>query len=152
MIFYNICLTLTNIFPKTNSFKTLFPDINMIRWFEKHSNISLLIVIIIAGFIFYVSSWEFAPKTPLPPNLNAILYHIGIFFLLAFFVFISLIQGRKKQWLVFAILLSLFYAVSDEFHQYFVPGRVTSFGDVFLDSVGIVFALVIYMIILEMRR
>lgn len=34
--------------------------------------------------------------------------------------------------------ISVFYAVSDELHQYFVPGRNASVWDVLLDGVGVI--------------
>jgi len=36
------------------------------------------------------------------------------------------------------------YAVSDEFHQYFVPGRGPRWGDVMLDSFGAALGIIIY--------
>lgn len=40
-----------------------------------------------------------------------------------------------------AWLLAVFYAVTDEFHQSFVPGRTAWVGDVVIDSVGALFGL-----------
>jgi VanZ family protein len=37
----------------------------------------------------------------------------------------------------FLILISYLYALSDEFHQYFVPGRSAHFRDTFFDLTGI---------------
>lgn len=39
-----------------------------------------------------------------------------------------------------AILISLFYAFTDEIHQLFVPGRGGQLKDVAIDSVGILLA------------
>ena len=36
----------------------------------------------------------------------------------------------------YSVLLSFFYAVSDEIHQHFVPGRSMQLSDVLLDSFG----------------
>jgi hypothetical protein len=40
-----------------------------------------------------------------------------------------------------AWLLTVLYAISDEFHQSFVPGRHASWGDVLYDAAGAFFAL-----------
>lgn len=45
---------------------------------------------------------------------------------------------------VYAALLSLIYAASDEFHQLFVYGREGKLFDVGIDSIGIAMALLIY--------
>lgn len=57
---------------------------------------------------------------------------------------------------IFKVLISFFvgviYAVLDEVHQYFVPGRVTSIIDVGIDSLGAltgIFLLVILIIFIE---
>ena len=45
-------------------------------------------------------------------------------------------QKRKKhKWIAFAI--GALYAVSDEVHQYFVPGRSCEVADVLIDSLGV---------------
>ncbi len=39
--------------------------------------------------------------------------------------------------MVISIALAVLYAISDEFHQYFVPGRAAKILDVGIDSLGI---------------
>ncbi len=50
-------------------------------------------------------------------------------------------QGRftqlQKQALLFAIFFGILYAISDEIHQYFVPGRKMDVLDVLADSLGV---------------
>jgi VanZ family protein len=50
-------------------------------------------------------------------------------------------SGRSQNYritkLVLAAFLAFLYSVSDEFHQTFVPGRVGTYEDVLIDSVGI---------------
>lgn len=43
------------------------------------------------------------------------------------------------MWL--SVLISFLYAVSDEYHQSFVPGRGPAFRDVLIDTIGASFAL-----------
>lgn len=47
-----------------------------------------------------------------------------------------LLRALGRPWLAFA--LGVAYAVSDELHQHFVPGRVGSPLDVGIDAVGVV--------------
>jgi VanZ family protein len=44
--------------------------------------------------------------------------------------------GAKKVSLFLALVLALLYAVTDEWHQAYVPGRSASFFDVLVDSCG----------------
>jgi VanZ family protein len=45
------------------------------------------------------------------------------------------------------LLISLAYAISDEFHQLFVAGRFASVKDVIVDMVGSLFALLVVKIL-----
>ena len=45
-------------------------------------------------------------------------------------------RGWQWKWALWALLLACGYALSDEFHQSFVPGRRASLRDVWLDSAG----------------
>jgi len=122
----------------------------MIRWFEKKRSLSLFITLAIAVGIFAVSSRSF--DSPVSGGgLIPILYHLAAFFFLAIFLFISFVGGRKIWIAPFCFVVAVLYGISDEIHQYFVPGRFMSFGDVFIDAVGISFALLIYSISLELR-
>jgi len=123
----------------------------MIGWFEKHNKISWVITIIGAIAIFYISSLSF--KGGGGPGIMSILYHILAFFCFALFLLISLVKGKEKYSLfILGIIISIAYGISDEIHQFFVPGRYCSFSDVGLDSVGIVFAFMIYFISVKYRR
>src|SRR4030042_1745839 len=65
--------------------------------------------------------------------------HIIEYAILAF-LFIRALKQEKTGFaktLIFSIILSLFYALSDEYHQTFVLGRHGSFKDVGIDSIGI---------------
>ena len=48
---------------------------------------------------------------------------------------------------VFAIVFGMLYAISDEWHQSFVPGRYASVYDVLFDILGVVLAAVTYRIV-----
>jgi VanZ family protein len=117
---------------------------SIINWFEKHSSASWLITIIIASTIFYLSSKTFQ-GTSTTSNLS-IIYHFFAFFFLAAFLLISLIKGKISNPLlfVFGIGLAIIYGISDEIHQYFVPGRHFSLFDILTNSTGILTASTIY--------
>lgn len=64
--------------------------------------------------------------------------HFCIFVALGFFATLSLLSFGVKTIKNFAISFpfSVLYAVSDEIHQYFVPGRAFQFSDILVDSLG----------------
>lgn len=65
--------------------------------------------------------------------------HFTLFFLLAASVANSLFQlfGTEKMKLfIIASLFCLLYAITDEIHQMFVPGRAAMFVDIIIDFAG----------------
>ena len=52
---------------------------------------------------------------------------------------------RKRTWVLtlFAWLLAILYAASDEWHQSFVPSRTAALGDVLIDSTGAALGLLV---------
>ncbi len=119
----------------------------IINWFEKHSKISWILTVFIAIFIFYMSSRTF--KGGGGKGYLSYIYHLSIFFLLSFFLLISLTKssltkGNFRKNIILSVLISILYGITDEIHQYFVPGRYPSIIDVITNSVGILLAGVIY--------
>jgi VanZ family protein len=51
---------------------------------------------------------------------------------------------ENAGWLT--ILIGSIYAISDEIHQFFVPGRSSDIGDVAADIIGIIIIILIYFI------
>jgi len=120
-----------------------------VGWFEKHYKLSSLITVFGAVAIFYMSSLTFEGVS-YTTNINSILYHFFAFFFFASFLYISSLKGKKKySFLILALIISLLYAILDEFHQFFVPGRNSSIVDFFIDSLGIMLASMIYAIRIE---
>ena len=64
----------------------------------------------------------------------------GLLYLTAF----SLGADKKKVY-VASVVIGALYAVSDEVHQYFVPGRACMIRDMLLDSVGVAFGAAVLM-------
>ena len=117
----------------------------MLSLFAKYKKTSWVMTILIAIMIFYISSLTFPPGTRATTNLS-IVYHISAFFFFAFFLFVSS-QPRKKELVLVVFLIAIAYSIIDEIHQFFVPGRSCSLFDFFLDSSGIIFAFMVYLIL-----
>ncbi len=126
----------------------------MVFWFEKHNKISWIIVILIAVFIFYMSSLSFKTVLTEGFGFKTTIYHFYAFFFLTIFLLISLIKGKlKNKNLIFiSIVLAILYGVSDEIHQLFVAGRVFTISDILIDSIGILFAGYLYLSVLLGRK
>jgi len=116
----------------------------IINWFEKNNVLSWIITILLAIIIFYISSLVFEPSGKGGFDIKPIAYHIVIFFVFGFFLLISLVKGKYKNRILLAILIAFLYAISDELHQFFVPGRSCSIFDVWLDFTGVLMAGVLY--------
>ncbi len=73
--------------------------------------------------------------------------HLAEYAILCFLVSKTLsftLKNNIKRYVpLFAILIALLYAISDEFHQSFVPGRSAEVYDVFADGMGAVLSQII---------
>lgn len=123
----------------------------MIGFFEKKSWLSLLISIIIAAAIFYMSSRRvFA--TGIGGGWQAIAYHFFAFFFLSAFLLLAIVRGKNKNLFFTAILIAIAYGISDEIHQFFVPNRNCCINDVLVNSLGIMFSGFFYSLRLKFRK
>ena len=90
--------------------------------------------------IFGLSS---TPDLPAPPGgLSDVGAHALAYGVLAVFMLRALADTRWDgvtiRTTLAAFCLTLLYGLTDEFHQWFVPGRVSEWRDVFADAVGAV--------------
>ncbi|MBU2053202.1 MAG: VanZ family protein [Nanoarchaeota archaeon] len=119
----------------------------MISFFEKHNKLSWAVTTIISIIIFTLSSIAFEGGYGIATNTNSIIYHFTAFFFLGAFLLISLLEGKKSYSLLFlGIIIAIVYGITDEIHQFFVPGRYCSIFDASVDSIGVLFAGVIYFV------
>lgn len=76
--------------------------------------------------------------------------HFFEYFILGVLSQLSVITFKKYKILLRAMISTGFcvlYAVSDEIHQYFVPGRACRIGDILIDSMGSILAITIILIV-----
>ncbi|MBR6532914.1 MAG: VanZ family protein [Clostridia bacterium] len=72
--------------------------------------------------------------------------HICMFAVLGFFAFLTFVSYTRLRFFTrtfWAAFISILYAASDEFHQYFVVGRSCELRDFFIDTSGIVAAILL---------
>jgi VanZ family protein len=98
-----------------------------------------------AVLIYYVSSLQIIHPPSIGFSWEDKIYHFGEYAVLTIFVFIALKYYRsqfiKKHTYLLAGLFACFFAASDEIHQYFVPGRESTVGDLTSDCLGTIVAL-----------
>ena len=78
-----------------------------------------------------------------------LLKHAIVYAIFGFFIARALFnQGRygrlKEYYLIFAFIFGTLYGISDEFHQYFVPGRTADPLDALADCFGIMVGSVVF--------
>ena len=72
--------------------------------------------------------------------------HAGVYFVLAIFLLIAL-NTHKERFVrngIITLLICFVYALTDEYHQTFVPGRAGMFTDCLIDTLGAVIACIVY--------
>lgn len=123
----------------------------MMKILEEYNGVSWGFTFIIAVTIFYISSLQFPPGAG-GFGWQTIVYHFMAFFSLSFFLLPALVKGKNKKFIFLAIILAFLYGISDEIHQFFVPGRHLAFSDIMFNSCGILTASLIYTISLRFRK
>lgn len=88
-----------------------------------------------AAVLFYLSSLRFDQGPPSLPLNDKVLHGLLYLILGGALAWARMILERRGH-LAF-ILAGLLYGVSDEIHQYFVPGRTPSVQDWLADAVGL---------------
>ena len=103
---------------------------------------ALFVVAYMVGIAFFssLSRAELA-ELGIPPRLAEI-GHVPLFAGLAAVALWSLV-GPPGRRVLLALLLCLVFALADEWHQKFVPGRVQSLADVVADGIGIIIGIAV---------
>jgi VanZ family protein len=95
-----------------------------------------LITLAYMGLIYFLSSLS-GDRLPGLSHGSDKIIHTCAYAVMSFLCFNSLSRsGIKRHCFLIALLLTSIYAVSDEFHQYYVPGRYASIGDLIADFIG----------------
>ena len=122
--------------------------------------LSLLSVLIWMIFIFIMSSFDASESSAQSNiivnfisnifNINNIelisliirkLAHFTEYFILGILTYNLIKKYRKKYYI--AIIICIIYAISDEIHQIFIPGRSCQITDILIDSIGAITAIYI---------
>ena len=98
------------------------------------------------GYMLLITLLSHVPQEDLPKSdLDGIDYpfHFAEYSILGFLLFRSITSYELLTFHPFygSLLIGISFAILDEFHQSFVPGRHMSSTDVLFDSLGIVFGM-----------
>jgi len=102
--------------------------------------------VITIGYMLLITLLSHVPQEDLPKSgLDGIDYpfHFAEYSILGFLLFRSITSDELLTFHPFygSLLIGISFAIMDEFHQSFVPGRHMSSTDVLFDSLGIVFGM-----------
>lgn len=70
--------------------------------------------------------------------------HFFVYLVLGFLIANGLKHRRNKAYII-ALIICILYAVSDEIHQLYIPGRGLQLKDIIIDSGGAVVGIIIHM-------
>ena len=77
--------------------------------------------------------------------------HFTEYAVLAMLIANALLVCGKLRWFV-PVAVSAAYAVTDEIHQYFVPGRACRLLDVGIDTCGAIFGTAVFALVLYLTK
>jgi len=105
--------------------------------------------VITIGYMLLITLLSHLPQEDLPKSdLDSIdsidyIFHLAEYSILGFLLFRSITSDELLTFHPFygSLLIGISFAILDEFHQSFVPGRHMSSTDVLFDSLGIVFGM-----------
>ena len=140
----------------------------------KKTIIRILLIILILGWmsiVFYYSSQNSGKSSGLSLRISRAITkteenarkiepyirkdaHLSEFFVggilfLGLFLTYNIKDAYK---ITISIICGVLYAISDEIHQYFVPGRVCQIQDMFIDSIGVALGVFTLMLIVELIK
>jgi VanZ family protein len=107
-----------------------------------------LYALLAAGYIFAIFFLADSQAVSQIGEFNPYsLLHIPLYGVLALLILLSLCPGKKgysPKRLVVGGVFTVSVGIADEFHQTFLPGRDGSLGDVLLDTLGVILALLVF--------
>ena len=125
----------------------------MTKRISKQRIFYIIITIILAIVIFLVSNISSFPILQKAGIDISVFYHFGVFFMFTFFLTLSLINKKlDNKTILIILLISLAYAISDEFHQLFVVGRVADIKDALTDFAGSISSVSVIKILERLKK
>jgi VanZ family protein len=134
---------------------------------RKIFNISWIVVLLWMTLIFYLSHQPATQSNELstgiteiifgiinnilPTSISESLNHRKAAHFIAYFILGFLLENALRKRFMFTLLLCILYAISDEIHQAFIPGRGPGVIDVLIDSSGSFFGIITYKLLFKRK-
>ena len=119
----------------------------MVKNFLKNQLKYWLVVYFYSGLIFYFSSKPFGVVKESVSGYGLpfypLVYHFLEYAVLSLLLYRALINSKFKNKCLLVIIIGILYGISDEVHQFFIPGRTFDLLDIMMNSFGIVFIMLI---------
>lgn len=105
-----------------------------------HRYLRFIPVTLVMGIIFFLSHQSGTDlRLPKIPGIDKVAHGLafGVLAAAALLVFLPETRRQKTQAVgIGVVLFCMLYGISDEFHQFYIPGRITSIGDIAADTAG----------------
>jgi VanZ family protein len=97
-------------------------------------------VLLLLGYLVFIYWLSAHPKLPAPMffSWQDKLYHAGAYFVMGLLAWRCCrhVSADRRIQLLASVAFCCLYGLSDEWHQYYVPGRSSSIGDWLADTIG----------------
>jgi VanZ family protein len=107
------------------------------------------------GLIFFLSSLP-SQEIKIDEEIPDYILHIIEYLLLCIFLLLGYTKGVKenftKRAYLITVIISIIYALSDEFHQSFVPTRDANIRDIVADIIGSFLAIGIIYLFMQRKK
>ena len=107
------------------------------------------------GLIFFLSSLP-SQEIKIDEEIPDYILHIIEYLLLCIFLLLGYTKGVEgnftKRAYFIAVIISIMYALSDEFHQSFVPTRDANIKDIIADIIGSFLAIGIIYLFMQRKK
>lgn len=80
------------------------------------------------------------------------LAHFTEYLILGFLVINMFTKNNINNLYLISIILCIIYAISDEIHQIFIPGRACQLRDILIDSIGPITGIYLYKLYLKFNK
>lgn len=115
--------------------------IRLFNRFEHRKKYYLHIPLIVYWIILFILTSVPTDALPSPFGISDKIEHFAAYSVLSFLITFTLYFRENKDWigrhyLLAGILISSFYGLFDEIHQFFIPGRYCEFYDFIANILG----------------
>ena len=110
-----------------------------------------LYTVITICYMLLITFLSHIPQEDLPKSVSSgpdnidLIFHFAEYLILGFLLFRSITSDELLTFHPFygSLLIGISFAILDEFHQSFVPGRHMSLIDMLFDSAGVLFGTIV---------